>query len=98
MPPCCFFPVISAVDGEGEEWTPPPKPTGKAAAFFGKPGSGKGMFGWLPAIKESERKTAVLVDSDSDAEYDDDNMQVGGWVIRQQLYISEHLYGNHREW
>ncbi|GIL47293.1 hypothetical protein Vafri_4146 [Volvox africanus] len=68
-------PVFSAADGEGEEWNPPPKPTNKAAAFFGKPGTGKGVFGWLPAISEAERKQAVLVDSESDAEYDDDNVQ-----------------------
>ncbi|GLC43913.1 hypothetical protein PLESTB_000922400 [Pleodorina starrii] len=69
------MPVMSDADGEGEVWNPPPQPSSKAAAFFGKPGTGKGVFGWLPAISEKERKQAVLVDSDSDAEYDDDNMQ-----------------------
>ncbi|GFR46853.1 hypothetical protein Agub_g8493, partial [Astrephomene gubernaculifera] len=68
------IPVMSVGDEEGGEWNPPPKPASKAASFFGKPGTGKGVFGWLPAISEKERKQAVLVDSESDAEYDDDNM------------------------
>lgn len=67
--------VIGTADDEGEEWNPPPKGS-KAAAIFGKPGTGKGMLGWLPSISEKERKQAVLVDSESDAEYDDDNEQV----------------------
>lgn len=60
-------PVMGA-DDEGEEWNPPPK-----TGILGRPGTGKGLFGWLPAISEAERKQAVLVDSESDAEYDDDN-------------------------
>ncbi|KXZ55834.1 hypothetical protein GPECTOR_2g1385 [Gonium pectorale] len=68
------MPVMSA-DGEGDDWNPPPQSDNKASAFFGKPGTGKGVLGWLPSISEKERKQAVLVDSESDAEYDDDNMQ-----------------------
>ncbi|KAG2491390.1 hypothetical protein HYH03_010181 [Edaphochlamys debaryana] len=64
-------PVMSAADEEGEDWTPPPQ--GGVSGVLGKPGTGRGMLGWLPAIRERERKQAVLVDSDSDAEYDDDN-------------------------
>ncbi|KAG2445795.1 hypothetical protein HXX76_000399 [Chlamydomonas incerta] len=68
-------PVMGSANEEGEEWNPPSNVRDKAAAIFGKPGTGKGMLGWLPSISEKERKQAVLVDSDSDAEYDDDNEQ-----------------------
>ncbi len=64
--------AVMGADDEGEEWNPPPK-----TGILGRPGTGKGLFGWLPAISEAERKQAVLVDSESDAEYDDDNRHVG---------------------
>jgi hypothetical protein len=46
------------VEGEeGDAWAPPP-PSG-AKAFFGKPGTGKGVLGWLPPIKEKGRNKQV---------------------------------------
>lgn len=53
-------------DGEGRPFDPAPEDHGWKSK----------MLGWIPGISDAERKQAVLVDSDSDAGYDDDNEEV----------------------
>lgn len=65
---CCHVADNADADPEGPEWVP--GQGGKKASILNRILKPKT---WIPAIQENERRQAELLDSDSDAELEDDD-------------------------